>query len=176
MMNRPLENEYNPNYQKYFDLVSKGNYFEILKQNKLTIIDFFENIPLERHNFKYAPDKWSIKSLLMHIIDTERVFSNRGLMAARGDANTLVQRMDEELYAGNVNVDKRTMQNLLEEFSIVRDSTEILFKNFSEAQCKLWCNINPYPMTARAIGYFIIGHSNYHLNIINERYLNKSSH
>jgi uncharacterized damage-inducible protein DinB len=151
--------------------VPEGSYLTILNQNTKDTIDFFEEIPLDKHNFKYASAKWSIKEILMHIIDTERVFATRGLMAARGDDASPIHRMDEELYARNVVVTERTIQSLLKEFIIVRNSTGILFENFTEEQSKLFCNIISHPMTTRAIGYFIIGHVNHHVNIIKERYL-----
>jgi len=170
-MQRPAPGEYNPTYQKYFDLVPAGDYLDLLKQNQFDTINFFERIPATRYNHKYAPDKWTIKELLQHIIDTERVFSVRALMAARGDEKTIVERMDEELYAQNVQVNNRHMQNLLEEFHTVRFSTAILFQYFTAEQHKRYCNIQPHPMTTRAIGYFIIGHVNHHINVIKERYL-----
>lgn len=92
-------------------------------------------------------------------------------MAARGDNETPVYRMDEELYARNTIVTHRTLQSLAEEFTSVRNATETLFENFTEDQSKSWCNIISHPMTARAIGYFIIGHAEHHIKIIKERYL-----
>jgi uncharacterized damage-inducible protein DinB len=168
-MQKPSADEYHENYQKYFDLISEGNYFSLLKQNAIDLINQFEKIPVEKLDYKYAEDKWTIKEVLMHIIDTERVFSYRGLIAARGD-NTPIYRMDEERYAQNVDVSHRTRQSLLSEFKAVRSSTEQLFENMTETQSKLRCNIITHPMTARAIGYFMIGHIVHHLNIIEERY------
>ena len=107
----------------------------------------------------------------MHIIDTERVYSYRALVAARGDATMPHYRMDEELYAKNVDVSHRTLQSLISEFKAVRASTEQLFENLTDAQSKLECNIVTHPMTTRAIGYFMIGHVRHHLNVIEERYL-----
>jgi uncharacterized damage-inducible protein DinB len=170
-MERPLPNEYNPAYQKYFDLLEKGDFFEGLNQNLKDTVEFFENIPIAKHNFKYAPNKWTVKELLQHIIDTERVFAIRSLMAARRDDETPIHRMDEELYARNVVVTNRTMESLLNEFVAVRKSTQILFEHFTAEQSKLFCNIISYPMTTRAIGYFIIGHSTHHINVIKEKYL-----
>ena len=170
-MQRPSKNEYNPTYQKYFDLVSEGPYPKVSKQNKKNTIDFFEGIPFEKLDYKYSPGKWTIKEILLHIIDTERIFSARALMAARGDSTTPVHRMDEELYAKNAIVTGRTLQSLVTEFIIVRNSTEILFENVTEEKSKSSCNIISHPMTARAIGYFIIGHAEHHKNIIKERYL-----
>lgn len=170
-MQRPLANEYNPTYQKYFDLVPEGSYPEVLKENTKNTIDFFEYLPAQKLDHKYAPGKWTIKEILLHIIDTERIFAARALMAARGDSNSPIQRMDEELYAKNAIVADRTIKSLITEFTVVRNSTEILFEHITEEQSQWSCNIISHPMTARAIGYFIIGHAEHHKNIIKERYL-----
>src|SRR5215510_1965581 len=98
MMQRPLPEEYTPGYQKYFDLVPEGEYLSLLRQNLVETVDFFESIPAEKLDYRYAEGKWTIKEILMHMIDTERVFSYRGLSGARGDASPHY-RMDEELYA-----------------------------------------------------------------------------
>lgn len=169
-MERPNAGEYHPNYQKYFDLVPSGEYLELLRHNSTETVTFFERLPQDKHNFRYAPGKWSIKELLMHLVDTERVFSYRALAAARGD-ETPVYRMDEELYAGNVDVSQRDLANLLAEFKAVRTATSYLFENMTDAQSKRLCNIVTHPMTTRAIGYFMIGHVNHHVGVVNERYL-----
>src|SRR5262249_37370230 len=110
------------------------------------------------------------KEVFMHIIDTERVFSYRGLVAARGD-DSLHYRMDEELYAGNVDVSNRSRQSLIAEFKAVRASSEQLYEHITEEQSKRFCNIVAHPMSARAIGYFLIAHVLHHLNVLKERYL-----
>ena len=170
-MQRPLADEYHENYQKYFDLVPEGAYLEMLGQNSRDTVRFFETLPKAKLDYKYAPGKWSTKELLMHLIDTERVFSYRALVAARGDATSPHYRMDEELYAKNVDVSNRTLPSLISEFQAVRSSTEKLFENLTDAQSKWRCNVVTHPMSARAIGYFIIGHVRHHLKIIEERYL-----
>jgi uncharacterized damage-inducible protein DinB len=171
LIQRPSADEYHENYQKYFDLIPEGAYLELLEQNSKDTVRFFEAIPKEKLDYKYAPGKWTIKELLMHVIDTERVFSYRALVAARGDTTTPHYRMDEELYAKHVDVSQRTLQSLISEFQAVRSSTEKLFENLTDAQSKSRCNVVTHPMTARAIGYFMIGHVRHHLNIIEERYL-----
>ncbi len=170
-MQKPAPGEYHANYQKYIAFVSEGDYLSLLRQNSIELINRVEKIPLEKLDSKYAEDKWTIKEVLMHILDTERVFSYRALVAARGDNQTLIYRMDEELYARNVEVSQRSRESMLAEFKAVRSSTEQLFEHMTEAQSKLPCNIITHPMTARAIGYFMIGHILHHLNIIEERYL-----
>jgi hypothetical protein len=169
-MQRPLAGEYATGYQQYFDLVSPGDYSFLLKQNTIETFNFFEAIPEDKLDYKYESDKWTIKEVFMHIIDTERVFSYRGLVAARGDESPHY-RMDERLYAGNVDVSRRSLPSLLAEFNAVRASTQVLYENLSDAQSMLMCNIVTHPMTARAIGYFLIGHVKHHLNIIAQRYL-----
>jgi uncharacterized damage-inducible protein DinB len=170
-MQKPSIDEYAASYQKYFDLVPDGEYLSLLRQNSIETVEYFEKLPNDKLEYRYAEGKWTIKEVFMHIIDTERVFSYRGLVAARGDVSTPHYRMDEELYARNVDVSNRSLQSLISEFKAVRASTQQLFENISEAQSKLPCNIVTHPMTARAIGYFVIGHIQHHLNIIQERYL-----
>lgn len=170
-MQKPSTEEYAPGYQKYFDLVSTGDYFTLLRRNSLETISFFESVPAEKLNHKYAEGKWTVKEVLMHIIDTERVFSYRGLVAARGDSITPHYRMDEELYASNVDVSQRNLESLFAEFKAVRTATSELFENITDAQSKMSCNILTHPMTARAIGYFLMGHVQHHLNVLEERYI-----
>lgn len=172
-MERPETTEYHPNYQKYFDLVPAGDYLKLLQHNSTDTVTFFESIPPEKHDYRYAAGKWSVKELLMHIIDTERVFSYRALAAARGDNETPVYRMDEELYAGNVDVSRRALPSLLAEFKAVRAATLCLFENITDAQSKRLCNVVTHPMTARAIGYFMIGHVQHHVGIVKERYIER---
>ena len=135
-MQRPLSDEYHANYQKYFELVANGDYADLLSQNSTQVATLFEEIPPEKLDYKYAEGKWSIKEVLMHMTDTERVFSYRALAAARGDNVTPHYRMDEELYANNVEVSERTLQSLISEFRAVRSSTEQLFWNLPDAQSK----------------------------------------
>lgn len=127
-------------------------------------------IPPEKHAYRYAEGKWTIKEVLMHIIDTERVFAYRAVAAARGDV-TPVYRMDEELYARNVDVSNRTIGDLISEFKTVRNATEFLFKNMTDEQSKRSCNVVTHPMSARAIGYFIIAHVLHHIGVLRARYL-----
>lgn len=169
-MKKPSPSEYALGYQQYFDLVPEGDYLSLLTQNSMETVAFFESIADEKLKYKYAEGKWTIQEVLMHIIDTERVFSYRGLVAARGDASPHY-RMDEELYAGNVDVSRRSQQSLILEFKAVRASTEQLYEHITDEQSQLRCNIVTHPMSARAIGYFLIGHVQHHLNVIKDRYL-----
>jgi len=170
-MQKPDIGEYNPYFQKYIDQITEGDFYSLFKQSTLAAISFFEKIPVEKHDHAYAKDKWTVKQVLMHIIDAERVFSYRALVAARGDDKTELQSFDDNLYAHNVAAGKRSMDSLLEEFKIIRRSAEILFENITEEQSKFEANAGTYPITVRALGYITMGHTMHHINIIKERYL-----
>lgn len=171
-MNRPEPKEYAPYFQAYLNLVPEGNYFQLLKQNTEEVIRFFDSIPFEKENYRYAKGKWSIKEVLMHMNDTERVFSYRALVCLRGDINSDIQNMDENLYAHNADVSKRSLKDLVEEFKSIRKSTEWLFYNVSEAQSALVVRNSNRCFSGRALGYLIIGHIMHHLNVITEKYMN----
>ena len=169
-MAKPKHGEYNPDFQGYMDLVEEGDLLLLLKENTSQAIEFFNNIDPLKHNYKYADGKWSIKEVLMHIIDTERVFAYRALATIRGDKSTLPS-MDENHYAANVSVSSRTLESLIDEFTIVRKSSELLYENSSETDLANECNLLPYKITANATGYFMIGHLNHHIEVIKDRYL-----
>jgi len=171
VMQRPSSDEYGAGYEKYLSLVADGDFLSLLKQNSIEAVNYFEAMGEEKLQYRYAEGKWTIKEVFMHIIDTERVFSYRGLLAARGDTCPQL-RMDEELYASNVDVSQRPLQSLIAEFKAVRASSEHLYEHVTDSQSTQQCNIVSHPMTARAIGYFLIGHVKHHLNVINQRYLN----
>lgn len=107
----------------------------------------------------------------MHLIDTERVMSYRALTVSRGDKNAQLPGMDENLFAANANVSGRGIEDLLNEFMIVRDSTSLLFGYMTEAQTLFTGNVLGHTITPRALGYIIIGHAEHHMNIIRQRYL-----
>ena len=172
-MDKPQMGEYNPYFQKYINLVGNGNFLVLLKQNTDESLLFFKTIPAEKHNYRYAEKKWTIKELLMHIIDTERVFAYRALVSSREDSTTILCSMNEDWYASHTDVSNRSMDSLIEELSIVRKSTEFLFKYITEEQSKFMASIGKDKITARAIGYITIGHILHHINIIKERYLGK---
>jgi hypothetical protein len=170
-MQKPEPSEYSPYFQSYIDLVENGDFPKLLALNKKDVIAFFGNIPEDRHNYKYAEGKWTIKEVLMHIVDTERVFSYRALACARGEKASLPS-MDEKLYVENANAPIRTLKSLINEFDIVRENSLELFEHIPDAKSKVLGIIdNRHPITARALGYLLIGHALHHLNVIRERYL-----
>lgn len=170
-MTRPNENEYAPYFKKYIDLVGEDSFKSLWTNNTEETIAFFNAIPEDKHDYRYAENKWSIKSVLMHIIDTERTFAYRALVCGRGDTSVTLPLMDENLYAANVNVDNYTMAILIEEFKAVRQSSTYLYNSITEEQSKIIVHSSAAPFSARAIAYMMIGHIKHHMNIIEERYL-----
>lgn len=170
-MNRPEKNEYNPYYQEYIDLVALGDFNSVFNRNTDDMVTFFSQIPDNKHDYSYAENKWTIKEVLMHIIDTERVYAYRTLVCLRGDNQTPLLSMDDMLYASNIDVTTRTMASLLEEFKVVRNNSSLLLKNVTEEQSKFLGNGIPHSFSGRALGYIMIGHILHHIQIINERYL-----
>jgi hypothetical protein len=171
-MEFPKKNEYYPGYQPYIDLVDNENFFEQFDNVTNETIDLLKSISIDKLNYKYAENKWTIKEVLMHIIDTERGFSYRAIVCLRNDKKTPLYGMDEDLYAKNVNVTNRGIENMLEEFEIVRKGFRILFENCTEEQGSFLGKGFGHEISARALGHISIGHTKHHLKIIRERYLN----
>ncbi len=170
-MLKPKSGEYNPYFDNYIQLVEAGDFMMRLNENTALTADFFTNIPPSKHDWRYGPDKWTIKQILIHIIDAERVFAYRLLVTARGDNQTNLLPFDDESYVQNSRVENRTLTALIEEFLIVRKSTTVLFEQLSEEQSQFEGQSGQYKITPRALGYIIIGHPLHHIQTIKVRYL-----
>jgi uncharacterized damage-inducible protein DinB len=167
----PLQKGTYPVYmENYIRLVEPERVRDTIEKYSLFIKDFFEDIPEEKVEYRYAGDKWSIKEMLQHIIDAERIFSYRALAIARGD-KTPLPGFDENSYAAGSKADKRHWDSLLEEFKAVRTSTDMLLLSFTEEQLQLTGITNSQPNTVNAIAFVIFGHILHHINVLKERYL-----
>lgn len=170
-MQRPDATEYFPYFETYVSIVPDGNFLDTLRQNGADVIQLFGELPADKHNYAYAEGKWSVKEVLMHITDVERVMSYRALVAARGDSETMLCSMDDKLYLKNSNAAAREMKSLIEEFAAVRNATLKFFETVTEEQSRLTANVNSHPTSARALGYIIAGHAMHHTRVVQERYL-----
>jgi hypothetical protein len=170
-MNKPHKSEYNPWFNHYIQLVPDGEYLKILHKNTQDTINFFESIPQSKHEYRYAEGKWTPKQIMQHIIDAERVMMYRALVAARGDTKTVLPDMEEDEYAANADVSDVTMADLIDEFKALRGASEKFYAHLSEHAEALKANTETHPITARAVGYIIIGHIMHHIGILKERYL-----
>lgn len=133
-------------------------------------IGFLNGIPGEKWNHAYAEGKWTIKELVQHVIDGERIFSYRALRMARKD-QTPLPGFEENEYAANSKADKRSKEDLIDESKIVRQATMKMFASFDEEQLESSGIASGSPVYVKAIGFIIVGHAEHHKNILEERYL-----
>ena len=164
------ENEYSEFYATYIKAAGNGDLHEDLEISLHDFIRFVQDIPMDKFDYRYAQGKWTIKEIIQHIIDAERVFSYRALRISRND-KTPLPGFDENDFVENTNANDRHLQSLLTELSIVRQSTLALFKSFSGEQLKRIGIASNNEISVRAIGFIIIGHQNHHKKVFQERYL-----
>lgn len=162
--------EYAPYYQAYIDAFGNGDLLEEMEISIHEFIRFVQEVPLGKHDFRYAEGKWTLKDIIQHLIDAERVFSYRALRIARAD-QTPLPGFDENSYVPMAGADTRHLKSLLEEFAAVRHSTLLLFKSFSEAEMLRMGTASNVGVSVRAIGFIIVGHLRHHERIFKERYL-----
>ncbi len=157
-------------FHVYINQVSEEDLMQALKSQSSSFVRFLESIPADKREYRYAEDKWTIKELLQHILDAERVFAYRALCFARKDATPL-PGFDENDYAANSKAGQRDWNDLVDEFKSIRRSTEILFGSFDEEQLDSAGISNGKSVYVLGIGFIIAGHINHHVNVIKERYL-----
>jgi hypothetical protein len=166
---RPLADEHAPFYGGYITLVPDGNLVELLRQQQLETTRMLRGISDEKGRFAYAPGKWTIKEVVGHICDAERIFSYRALRFARGDAQPLTG-FDENSYAPAGRFNERSLGDLLDEFEAIRAATIHLLRHLSEEELARRGVANNNPISVRAIAYVIAGHERHHAKLLRERY------
>jgi len=164
------DNEYAPFYKRYIDSLGAVDLTDILSESLDDLMYTLKNLPEEKLLNRYALGKWTIKELVQHIVDAERILSARALRFSREDA-TNVPGYDEDWYVENSNANNRNFHELLEEFTYLRESTILLFSSFSSEMLAKVGSVNNSDMSVRALGFIIAGHQLHHLKIINEKYL-----
>ena len=162
--------EYAPFYAPYLNALGKVNLIEELEISLHDFIRFVQNIPMDKFDYRYAEGKWTIKEIIQHVIDTERIFAYRALRISRND-QTPLPGFDENFYVNNTNAAARSIQDLLTEFSAVRHSNLFFFKSLSDLQLLRTGIASNATVSVRAIGFIMIGHQKHHLNIFQERYV-----
>lgn len=170
MLQRPKESEYPNYYQPYVSLVPDGDLIQLLNENLLEMGTLFESISEEDGLFRYAANKWSIKEVLGHMTDTERVMSYRLMRVGRGDQTSLAG-FNETDYVNGSQINQLPIKNILEDFTATRKATLTLIQNMPASA---WTNkgfANGMEITTRAIAYIIAGHEIHHRKLVKERYL-----
>jgi hypothetical protein len=157
-------------YHTYINKVKENDLSEAFKNNSASFISFLDSIPKEKHDHRYAPEKWTIKEILQHMIDAERVFSYRALRFARKDT-THLPGFNENLFARNAKTENRSWNDMVEEFKMLRRSTELLFNSFDDEQLDADGITNDASIYVMGIGFICVGHCYHHQQIIRERYL-----
>ena len=168
-MSRPTIGDYASFYHNYVMQVQEDD-LQIAFQNNSSVVDAFLNsIPESKADYAYAEGKWTVKQLLQHMIDAERIFAHRALWFARKSPAPL-SGFDENAYADIADVSKRSLQSLIDEMKAVRKSTEFLFNSFSEDELNTVGTANNNPITVKALGFVTLGHFLHHKRILEDRY------
>jgi len=168
----PKDGEFPPYAIMYIKLLpDDGLLLKHLKENFDKTKEFILSLPEEKLTYRYAKNKWTIKEILVHIIDDERIYAYRALCFARND-KTELPGFEQDDYALFSNANERSIENILNEYEAVRNATITLFESFDEAALLRKGIANKNRATVRALGYHLAGHELHHINIIKEKYLN----
>jgi len=169
---RPKPDEHAEYYAKYVAKVPDGDLIAQLSSQAIETVNLLKELSPERADFAYAPGKWTIKQVLGHIIDAERVFGYRALRFARNDP-TALPGFDENLFVENANFTTRTLADLIDEFRDVRASTIHFAKNLDPDALTRRGTASNFPVSVRALLYIIAGHERHHTMLLRERYLSQ---
>ena len=159
-----------PFYHGYVKLVNESDLSSAMEQHQHNLLNLLRSLPDDKWDYSYAPGKWTIKDLVQHLIDGERIFAYRALRFARKDTTPL-PGFDENLFASTANAGKRRKEDLLNELEVVQKSSALLFGSFDEEQLEASGEANNNSIYVAGIGFAIVGHTLHHMNIIKERYL-----
>jgi len=168
---KPQEGEFPPYADMYIRLMpDDGLLLKHLRDNFIAMKQLIFSLPQEKLNYRYAQNKWTIKEILVHIIDDERIYAYRALCFARND-KTELPGFEQDDYALHSRANERSLENILEEYEAVRNATIALFNGLPEDSLLRMGTANNNKATVRAMAYHIAGHELHHMNIIKEKYL-----
>jgi uncharacterized damage-inducible protein DinB len=169
-LKKPLEGEYASYAKVYIDLISEsGSIIDHLQENLNQTTTLLRSFPAERLETPCAAGEWTIKEIVQHIIDGERVLAYRALRFARDDKTDL-PGYDHDAFVPQSQANRRSLEDLLGEFQAVRRATVAFFRSLNEEMCLRRGTANGFPLTVRAAAYFIAGHEVHHFNSIKENY------
>ena len=170
MLRRPTAADYNEFYDTYVSKVPSGDVMTVLEESLAETIDLLQGVPEELETHAYAPGKWTIREVLGHMVDTERLFGFRALWMARGDEQDQ-PGMDQDLWNRASSARDRPLADLLEELSLVRRGHLLLFRSFSEDEWNRTGRASGFPFTVLAFPYILAGHEIHHRRVLADRYL-----
>jgi len=163
------EDEYRDYYSSYIQLTNGLDLLDQLETNRKNLKMIFEGMQGEKANYAYADGKWTIKEVLGHMIDTERIFNYRALALSRGEKVSL-PGYDHDQYVENANFSDLAIEFLLNDYEHVRNSTVSLFHSFNDEQVMRRGIVNDSEFTVRGLGYVIVGHEMHHQKVLKEKY------
>ncbi len=169
-MKRPQASEHHEYYGRYINKVPDGDIIRILEDQVEETLALLAGVSPGQADYRYAPDKWSIKEVVGHVIDTERTFAYRALCFARKDPAHLPS-FEQDQYAEFSNAASRTLPDLAEELRVVRKSHVALFKSFDETSWTRRGIASGFEFSVRTLPYVIVGHEIHHRQVLEERYL-----
>ena len=169
-MNRPETNEFDPYYNTYISLIEGDNVLPVLDAQPAEIRAMFSQVPEEKGTFAYADGKWTIKEVLSHLTDGERMFAYRILRISRGD-ETPIEGFEQDGYIENSNANNRSFASLLDEFDLQRCSNMLMLNNISDEGARRMGTASGLAISARALAYIMAGHVRHHVGILKARYL-----
>ena len=170
IMARPAQDEYGFFYDNYIKLVPHQDLIQVLRDQKATTARLLEKIPEDKAGRRYAPDKWSIKEVVGHICDTERIMTYRALRIARGD-QTPLPGFEQDDYVRQAGFDLRPIEDLIAEYVSVRDATLSWLRSLDSQSLQRRGIANNMGVSVLALAYIIAGHERHHVAILRERYL-----
>jgi hypothetical protein len=171
-MPRPDLNSVPQWFHGYINAVDGNDFLHAMKQQTPAFLKLLSKIPEEKRNYRYAKGKWTVKELLQHMLDAERVFGYRVLCFARKEKKSLPS-FEENDYALNSKANRRNWNDMVAEFKLLRLSNEMMFSGFDRDQLRSTGIANNSSFSVMTMGFIMVGHVAHHMNILNTRYLNK---
>ena len=168
MIKRPTSSEY-PEFQRKYIALAPDNVMPYLKEQKTMFLEYIVQLNEAQLDHKYAEDKWTIRQVIMHIVDTEQVFLYRTLAVSRGDTQNL-SGFDQDIYIDNFNSEHLSKDYLSRFFSTTRESFLVLAEGMQEKDWSKVGQMSNYSMILSAMPYMIAGHLDHHMSIIKDRY------
>ena len=168
-MTRPTASEYSPAHAGYVALVEETDILSAMEQQSSEMQKFLASFDDTRAAYRYAEGKWSVKEVIGHIGDAERIIGYRALAIARGEEQPL-PGFDENAYVANSAFDDWKIGDLAEHYALVRRTNIVFFKNLRREAWDRRGTANDAPVSVRGLAYVIVGHERHHLRVLKERY------
>ena len=169
-MPRPNKNDYAEYYHGYIQLIEGDDPVSILEKQMKTTQKFLQEIPADKERFKYAENKWSVKEVIGHMLDTEKVMYYRALCIARGE-NKSLPGFEQDEYVKEANFNCLDISDLIMDYRLTRQSSILLYKNFDEIILEKRGKADNKEVTVLALAFIIVGHEAHHIKVLKEKYL-----